>query len=57
MQWFTIQKTWIGILNTVLDYKLSFSAHISLFYVMFYNSKHALGFINTDLDSKLKKDF
>ena len=37
-----------------LESKFSFSADISLFYVMIYNSKTWIGILKSDLDSKLK---
>ena len=40
-----------------LESKLSFSGDISRIYVMIYNSKTRIGFLNTDLDSKLKLEF
>ena len=45
------------ILIQFLESKFSFSADISTFYVMIYNSKTSIGILNTDLDSKLKLEF
>jgi hypothetical protein len=45
------------ILIQFLESKFSFSADISPFFVMIYNSKICIGIINTDLDSKLKLEF
>ena len=41
----------------LLEPKFSFSADISPFYVMIYNSKTWIEILNTDLDSKLKLEF
>ena len=40
-----------------LEYNLLFSAHISPFYVMIYNSKSGIGILNADVDSKFKLEF
>ena len=45
------------ILILFLESKFSFSAHISSFYVMIFNSKTSIGILNTDLDSELKLEF
>ena len=45
------------ILILFLESKFPFSAHISFFYVIIYNSKTLIGILNADLDSKLKLEF
>ena len=50
-------KSCFRILIQFLESKHSFSAHISPFYVMIYNSKTGIGILNADLDVKLKQDF
>ena len=40
-----------------LESKFTFSAYISPFYLMMYNSKTWIGTLITDLDSKLKLEF
>ena len=45
------------IMTQFLESKLSFSLDISRFYVMIYNSKTWIGFLNSDLDFKLELEF
>ena len=45
------------LMTQFLESKLSFSGDISSFYVMNYNSKTWIGFLNSDLDSILKLEF
>ena len=50
-------KSCFRIFIKFLESKFSFSADISPFYVVIYNSKTWIGILNTDLDSKLKLEF